>query len=99
MNVRLSGKQSTSVSVQNNNKIRVSLTAGGIKVPGKFRDLNDFDATNLRGNNIITYDADTQRFKTISIDDLLAISAEDGQLPEAFTEQISDDIDLDAGEF
>lgn len=98
MEVRLNKTSSINVSVKQNNR-KVSLTAGGIKVPGNFKDLDDFDSTNLQGDNIMIYDAETQKFKTLPIDDILEISASDNILPEVFTEKLSQDIDLDAGEF
>ena len=87
-----------SVSIKTDTTRRVT-TIRGVQVPSKFRDLGDFDATNLRGNNLVIYDSTTQKFKTLPVDDVLAISVEDGELPEAFSEQISDDINLDGGSF
>lgn len=87
------------VSLNRNIKRNVSVSIGGIQVPASFGDLSNFDETNLQGNNVIIYDATTQKYKTIPIDDILQLSVEDDSLPESFVDKVTEEIDFDGGEF
>lgn len=87
------------VSLKRNAPKKVSVSIGGVQVPAQFSDLVDFDVTDLQGNNLVIYDATTGKYKTLPIDSILQKSVDDNSLPEEFIEQISQDVDLDAGEF
>ena len=92
MNVKLSGSQ----------KFKVTTLTGGIQVPVRFKDLSDFNGQNLSDKSVIMYDAETQKYTTVNVDELLS-AAVDGELPSDFKDQLDTDldnrIDLDGGAF
>lgn len=101
MNVKLSGSQRL-VKVSVPQKFKVSTLTGGIQVPASFGDLEDFNEQNLSDKSVIMYDATTQKYTTVNVDELLS-AAVTGGLPSDFKDQLDTDlddrIDLDGGGF
>lgn len=80
--------------------------AGGVLVPAKFSDLEDFDTSNLNDNYLIMYDAATQTYKAVNPDEILSKAVTEPispGLPAVFVNKLDidldDRIDLDAGSF
>jgi hypothetical protein len=107
MSIKVTKTSNTfSISVKNNNNYKIVSQSGGVQVPGKFEDLEDFDTTGVSDNYIIMYDAATQKYKPVNPDDILLKSVTDQVspgIPTAFVDQLGVDldnkIDLDAGTF
>jgi hypothetical protein len=79
---------------------------GGVLVPAKFSDLEDFDASNLSNNYLIMYDAATQTYKAVNPDEILSKAVTEPispGLPAVFVDKLDVDLDdkinLDAGGF
>lgn len=96
-NVRLSPKSN----------FKISVTSGGVQVPAKLGDLEDFDTSNANDKYVIMYDAASQKYVLVNPDVVLsaAASTETIQpgLPSDFQNALDIDldnkIDLDAGTF
>jgi len=96
MNIKVSGPQ----------KFKVTTVSGGIQVPASFGDLEDFNEQNVKDKSVIMYDAATQKYTTINVDELLSAAVTDTEspgLPSEFIDQLdtdlSDRVDLDGGSF
>lgn len=102
-------KTNNSFSVKlnnNNNSIKIISQSGGLQVPTKFQDLEDFDTTGVGDSYIIMYDASTQKYKPVNPDQVLTKAVTETSspgIPTAFIDQLDIDldnkIDLDAGTF
>jgi len=61
----------------------------------------------LGDRTVLQYDATEDRFKLVSVDDVLTTSAEDGNISDSFVEQVTEQIsvenlqliDVDGGSF
>ena len=61
----------------------------------------------LGDRTVLQYDATEDRFKLVSVDDVLTTSAEDGDISDSFVEQVTEQIsvenlqliDVDGGSF
>jgi hypothetical protein len=107
MSIKVTKTNNTfSVKLNNNNQFKITAQSGGVQVPAKFEDLEDFDTTNLSDNYIIMYDASTQKYTPVNPDDILlkaVTEASSPGIPTAFVGQLEVDlenkINLDAGTF
>lgn len=97
---------SFSVKLKNNSSFKIISQSGGVEVPAKFGDLEDFDTTGIRDSYIIMYDASTQKYKPVNPDEILTKAVTETSspgIPTAFVDQLDVDldnkIDLDAGTF
>lgn len=95
-NVRLKGQT----------KLKVSTNLGGVQVPAKFTDLEDFDGSNVNDNYVIMYNATTGKYTLVNPDEVLKKAVTDplqDGLPAEFIDkldtELDDKIDLDAGTF
>ena len=108
MNVSVSGPQTFTVSLKkpDENNFKIATISGGVQVPASFGDLDDFNEQNVRDKSVIMYDAATQKYTTVNVDELLSAAVTDTSspgLPSVFIDQLDTDlddrIDLDAGTF
>jgi len=95
-NVRLKGQT----------KLKVNTNLGGVQVPAKFSDLEDYDGTNVNDSYIIMYNASTGKYRAVNPDEVLRKAVTDpiqSGLPSEFIDKLDvdldDKIDLDAGTF
>lgn len=87
-------------------KFKVTARIGGIQVPARFEDLENFDYADKNDKYVIMYDAVTQKYKMVNPDEVLSASATEPiqpGIPSDFTDEMDKDldnrIDLDAGTF
>ncbi len=86
---------------------KVTGFAGGIQVPARFEDLENFDYTDKNDQYVIMYNAATQKYKLVNPDNVLSASSSteivQPGLPTDFVDtldvDLDDRIDLDAGVF
>ena len=90
----------------NNNNFNIVSQSGGVEVPARFEDIEDFDTNGVKDNYIIMYDAVSRTYKPVNPDDILIKAVTDTEspgIPTAFVDQLDIDldnkIDLDAGTF
>ena len=90
----------------NNNNFNIVSQSGGVEVPARFEDIEDFDTNGVKDNYIIMYDAISKTYKPVNPDDILIKAVTDTEspgIPTAFVDQLDIDldnkIDLDAGTF
>ena len=75
-------------------------------MPATFGDLEDFDEQNVTDKSVIMFDASTQKYVAVNVDELLSAAVTDTGspgLPSDFIDQLDTDlddrVDLDAGSF
>ena len=49
----------------------------------------------LGDRTVLQYDATEDRFKLVSVDDILTTSAEDGNISDSFVEQVTEQISVE----
>jgi len=108
MKVSVSSAQTFTVSLKQSqeNTFKVATISGGVQVPASFGDLDDFDERNVTDKSVIMYDASTQKYVAVNVDELLSAAVTDtgsSGLPSDFIDQLDTDlddrVDLDAGSF
>jgi len=94
------GRISLTQSQENTNK--VSAINGGVQVPATFGDLIDFNDQNVADKSVIMFDAATQKYVAVNVDELLSAAATEPiqpGLPEDFIVETEQSIDIDGGGF
>lgn len=109
MRVSVSSSQSFSVSLKQSSQqdsFKVTSLSGGVQVPATFGDLEDFNEENVTDKSVIMFDAATQKYVAVNVDELLSAAVTDTVspgLPSDFIDQLDTDlddrVDLDAGSF
>lgn len=104
--VVLSSGSNYNVKLSLQTKYKVTGSSGGIQVPARFEDLQNFDYSDKNDQYLIMYDAATQKYKMVNPDHILSAAVTDPispGLPANFENQLDIDldnrIDLDAGGF
>jgi len=104
--VRQSGGPEYNVRFKGSPEFKISTNLGGVEVPARFSDLEDFDPSGLSDSYVIMYDANTQKYKAVNPDLVLTKSLTEPVspgIPTEFTNELDilldDRIDLDAGTF
>lgn len=97
---------SFSVKLKQTQQYKVQINLGGVQVPAKFSDLEDYNGTGVNDKYLIMYDAATQTYIPVNPDIVLSAATTEPispGLPADFEAQLDVDldnrIDLDAGSF
>lgn len=103
MNYKVSvSSKSYNVKNKSTPKFKIQTRFGGVQVPAKFGDLEDYNASGLGDKYVIMYDAATQKYIPVNPDDVLS-NAVTGGLPNNFINKLDTDLDnkinLDGGSF
>lgn len=98
------------VKLSRQTKYKVVGFAGGIQVPARFEDLENFDYTDKNDQYVIMYNASTQKYKLVNPDVVLNSAASSETIQpglvgyastflDTLDVDLDDRIDLDAGLF
>jgi hypothetical protein len=92
-----------SIRLQKQKTYKVNTRIGGVELPARFGDLEDFNIDTTKGNNyVMVYNATTQKFELADPDTVLSNSLSDGvpaDVIDTLETDLDNKIDLDGGEF
>jgi hypothetical protein len=97
------------VKLKGTSNIKVNILTGGIRVPGSFMDLVDFDPKGNNDKYVLMYNSTTQKYEMVNPDEVLNAAAAEPLQPglvgfaQTFLDRLDVDmdnmIDIDAGGF
>jgi hypothetical protein len=94
--VSVNTNRTFAIRANGQNKLKVQTSVGGVQVPARFSDLEDYNSSGVQDKYVLMYDAATQTYVPVNPDIVLSNAATESSsvgLPTSFVNQLDTQLD------